>query len=75
MNGVLIGKELTVHLLRRILQDLRVGRAVCSAAVTGTTSPGFVSYPTVTTTRLMAASATWGSAWLSRNYNVRQKGN
>ena len=75
MNGVLIGMELTVHLRRRTLQGLRVGRAVCTAVVAGAASPGFVGHPAVTSTRLMTATTSWGSVWLSRNYNVRLKGN
>lgn len=75
VSGVLIGMELTVPLLRRILQGLRVGRSVCTAVVAGATAPGFVGHPTVTASRLIPATSTWGFAWLSRNYSVRLKGN
>ena len=73
--GILIGMELTVHLRRRTLQGLRMGRTVLAAEVAGSTLPGIVGHPAVTAARLVTATATWGSAWLSRNYNVRQKGN
>ena len=74
-SGVLIGMELIVHLHRRILQGIRVGRTVCSAVVAGTASPVVVGHPTVTTNCLIFGTTAWGSAWLSHNYNVRLKGN
>ena len=72
-SGVLIGMELTVHLRRRILQGLRVGRSVCAAVVAGSAVPGVVGHPAVAATRLVTATTTGGSVWLSRNYNVRHK--
>ena len=75
LNGVLIAMELTVHLLRRTLQGLRVGRTVCTAVVAVTSSPGFVGHPAVASKRLLTTDTTWGFVWLSRNYNVRLKGN
>ena len=73
MSGALIGMELIAHLHRRILQGLLEGRAVCLVVVAGAAMQEFVSYLAVTAMRLFSAATVWGSAWLSRNYNVRLK--
>ena len=52
-----------------------MGRTVCAAVVAASTAPGVVGHLAVTAPRLITSTTTWGSVWLSRNYNVRLKGN
>ena len=61
-NGVMIGKVITVVLLRPILLVLPVGLTACAVEVAGSTMPGSVARLTVAAARLTAVTAISGSA-------------
>ena len=56
MSGVLIGMELTVHLHRRILLGLLVGRSVLVVEVARSSTQGIVGHLAVAAMQRMAAT-------------------
>ena len=67
MNGVRIGKVLTVVPHRLILQVLPVGLTACAVVVTGAALPGTVARQIVAAARLATVTSTSGSALSSPN--------